>query len=404
MNQPVTELSSTWPTRLAVVQTLRQARFDRRELSGSLGDLGTFLPLIVGMSAHNGLEFGPALFFAGLFSVITGLLFPIPMPVQPMKAIAAIALVQGLSVPEILAAGMAVGGVVLLAGVLGLVDWLDRAVPRSVVRGIQLTVGLGLMLKGIGLVLGTGQWLGPDSYLTAGIAAVAVLILFSSRTIPVALLLVAAGFTLALWLHPEIVTELGVTVNLPRWSLPSWADFVEAFPKAALPQIPLTLLNSVIAVCALSADLFPGRAASPRKVAVSVGLMNLVGCCFGSMPLCHGAGGLAGHYFFGARTNGSILFLGAVKMLLALLLGGSLMAMCVAFPASILGILMAFAGMQLALVCRDQTRTGEAFVMLATAACGLALNNVAWAFLLGLALAWGLRLRLFPLDPSEKSA
>src|SRR5690606_38237622 len=109
------------------------------------------------------------------------------------------------------------------------------------------------------------------------------------------------------------------------------------------PQIPLTTLNSVIAVCALSADLFPARAATPRKVAISVGLMNLSACPFGGMPMCHGAGGLAGQYRFGARTNGSILFLGTVKMLLAVLLGGTLMALCQAFPASVLGVLLGFA-------------------------------------------------------------
>ena len=109
-----------------------------------------------------------------------------------------------------------------------------------------------------------------------------------------------------------------------------------------LPQIPLTTLNSVIAVCALAADLFPDRKAEPRKVAVSVGLMNLVACWFGGMPMCHGAGGLAGQYRFGARTNGSILFLGGIKMALAVLFGSSLMTLCVASPASVLGVLLAF--------------------------------------------------------------
>jgi MFS superfamily sulfate permease-like transporter len=108
------------------------------------------------------------------------------------------------------------------------------------------------------------------------------------------------------------ISGLGVGLSLPRWSPLSWTDLVSAFPKAALPQIPLTILNSVIAVCALSTDLFPGRAATPRRVAVSVGLMNLIAAPFGGMPMCHGAGGLAGQYRFGARTNGAILFLGSI--------------------------------------------------------------------------------------------
>src|SRR5207302_10912367 len=161
--------------------------------------------------------------------------------------------------------------------------------------------------------------------------------------------------------------------------------FSKAFLEAAVPQIPLTTLNSVVAVCALSADLFRDRPASPRRVAVSVGIMNLFGAWFGAMPMCHGAGGLAGQYRFGARSNGSILFLGIVKLLLAVFLGASLMAVCRAFPASVLGAMLAFAGMELALVRRDQTRKTDAFTMLATAAAALGLNNIALGFVLGLA-------------------
>ena len=181
--------------------------------------------------------------------------------------------------------------------------------------------------------------------------------------------------------------QLGIGLTFPSWAPPHWADFVTAFPKAALPQIPLTTLNSVIAVCALSADLFPDRKISPRRVAVSVGVMNLVAAWFGGMPMCHGAGGLAGQYRFGARTNGSILFLGVVKMVIAVLFGASLMALCGAFPASILGVMLGFSGLELALSCRDQTRRADAYVMLLTAGACLALNNIALGFVLGLVMA-----------------
>jgi MFS superfamily sulfate permease-like transporter len=127
-------------------------------------------------------------------------------------------------------------------------------------------------------------------------------------------------------------------------------------------------------------------------------MMNLVACWFGGMPMCHGAGGLAGQYRFGARTNGSILFLGAVKMLLAIFLGSSLMALCGAFPDSLLGVLLAFAGMELALVCRDQTSRTDAFTMLLTTAACMGLNNIALGFLLGLVMAWCLRLGVFRIE------
>ena len=379
---------------------LRHARLNLHEIAGSLGDLGTFLPLLVGMAAQNGLDFAAALFFAGLFNIVTGLTFSIPMAVQPMKAIAAVALTEGLTVPEILAAGATVSLIILVLGVTGLIDWLNRVVPKNVVRGLQLALGLSLLMKGMQMVAGTNVWFAPDSYLTGLLAAAVVLLLFFSRKIPAALVLFCVGLLLAVWTHPEVIGSLGFGLSFPSWTPPAWNDFVTAFPKAALPQIPLTTLNSVIAVCALSADLFPGRRAEPRKVAISVGLMNLVACWFGGMPMCHGAGGLAGQYRFGARTNGSILFLGVVKILLAVFLGASLISLCRAFPASVLGVLLAFAGMELALVCRDQTGRTDSFAMLLTAAACMGLNNIALGFLLGLAMAWCLRLGVFRVEES----
>src|SRR5512142_3303513 len=160
------------------LQSLRQARFDRHEIAGSLGDMGTFLPLLVGMAAQNGLDFGASLFFAGLFNVVTGVIFTVPMAVQPMKAIATVAMTSGMPVTEILAAGVTVSVVILLLGLTGLIDFLNRAIPKSVVRGLQLALGLALLMKGLQMVTGTGTWLAPDSYITAAIAALVVLALF----------------------------------------------------------------------------------------------------------------------------------------------------------------------------------------------------------------------------------
>jgi len=380
------------------MHTLAQARLDRHEIGGSLGDLGTFLPLLVGMAAQNGLDFAAALFFAGVFNVVTGLTFAIPMAVQPMKAIAAVALTEGLTPGQIVAAGAMVSAVILVLGLTGLIEWLNRVVPKSVVRGLQLALGLSLLMKALQMVAGTKQWTGPDSYLTGLAGALVVILLFFSRRVPAALVLFGAGLVLAVWKHPEVLGTLGLSLSLPHWTPPGWADFRSSFARAALPQIPLTTLNSVIAVCALSVDLFPERPATPRRVAVSVGLMNLVGVWFGAMPMCHGAGGLAGQHRFGARTNGSILFLGAVKIVVAVALGASLMALCQAFPASVLGVMLAFSGLELSLVARDQTRRIDALPMMLTAGACLGLNNIALGFALGLGLTWMLRAARFPAE------
>jgi MFS superfamily sulfate permease-like transporter len=373
-----------WPAGLA------SARLDRHEVAGAFGDLGTFLPLLVAMSVENRLDFAAGLFFAGLFNVVTGCVFAIPMAVQPMKAIAAIAITRGLTVPEIVVAGALVSAVILVLGLTGLIEAVDRLVPRSTVRGIQLAVGLSLLIKGVTLAITAKEWLALDGRLTAATAALVVLVLARSRTVPAALILVAAGIAMVAVARPAEWGAVSWTLWFPHPSLLHWSIDAGVL-RAALPQVPLTTLNSVVAVCALSRDLFPQRPAGTRTVSVSVGLMNLLGAPFGAMPMCHGAGGLAGQYRFGARTSGSILFLGALKIALAVFLGGSMMGICRSFPSSILGVMLAFSGAELALVARDQTRRDDALVVVSTAGVALALNDVATGFVAGLVVALVLR-------------
>jgi MFS superfamily sulfate permease-like transporter len=362
-------------------------RLDRHEISGSLGDLGTFIPLLVGMSITNGLDFTSALFFAGLFNLITGFVFSIPMAVQPMKAIAAVAISEHLPLGQILAAGIWTSLIILILGLTGLITVVDRIIPKPVVRGLQLGLGLQLLIKGVQLVRDTNSLWGLDC-ISIGLLGFALVLAFaSSRKVPSALILFVAGLGLAIAANPGVVSALRPGFNLPHWVPLTWADFRGSFFRAALPQIPLTTLNSVIAVCALSVDLFPGRPARPKSVAISVGLMNLMSGWFGAMPMCHGAGGLAGQYRFGARSNASILFLGSVKILLAVFFGGSLLALLHFYPNSILGVLLSISGLELALVATDQTERVAATIMLGTAAGVLALSSTATGFAIGWVLA-----------------
>jgi MFS superfamily sulfate permease-like transporter len=364
-----------------------RARFDRHEFSGSLGDLGTFLPLLVGMVVTNGLDLVAGLFFAGFFNVVTGLVFEIPMAVQPMKAIAAVAIAEKLTAPQIVAAGMATSLVLLLLGLTRLIDTFNRIIPVPVVRGLQLGLGLRLAQQGIQLIAGTGTWWGYDSMIIGVVGLGMVVLLAESSRWPTALIVFGAGLVLAGAEHPQALHALTLGVSLPHFMSPSAADFRVGFWRAALPQIPLTTLNSVIAVCALSVQLFPDRPAPPRRVAVSVAVMNLIGGWFGAMPMCHGAGGLAGQYRFGARTNGSILILGVAKMALAVVFGGSLLTLLGVYPKAILGVLLAVSGIELGLVCRDQTSREDVTIMLGTAAATLALSDTATGFACGWLLA-----------------
>jgi MFS superfamily sulfate permease-like transporter len=373
-------------------------RFDRCEAAGGLGDLGTFIPLLAGMVNRCGLQLGPALFFAGLANIVTGLVFGIPMPVQPMKAIATVAIAERMSESQILAAGILTGAVILILAVSGLVDRAGRVIPRSVIRGLQLALGLQLIQLGCQTVADTHAWIGWDS-IGLGIAcAVLVLLLYFSSRVPGALLVFCMGLIALVLARPSLLSGLRLGMT---WHLPSLTDvhaWSTGFWRGTIPQIPLTLLNSVIAICALSVDLFPDRPARPRRVAVSVALMNLVCCPFGAMPMCHGSGGLAGQYRFGARTGGSVVMLGIAKILLAVLFGGSLLAWLQGYPQSVLGVLLLFSGLELALVCRDQTGRTDFFVMVLTAGACMALGTAA-GFLAGWAMAAALIWGVFRIEP-----
>jgi MFS superfamily sulfate permease-like transporter len=360
-------------------------RFDLAELSGGMGDLGIFIPLAVSLIAVCEMDAGSLFVFAGLFNLLTGLAFRIPLPVQPMKAIAAVAVAEALSPPEIAAAGFASGAVVLFLALTGIVDLVERLIPRPVVRGIQLGVGIKLATKGLGMIAPLDWW-GADSLLVALGGSALVLATTRAPRFPSALVLLTGGLALAALDRPEAFTSTTLGWSGPGWLWPSAVEWRVGILEGTLPQIPLTLLNSVVAVCALSHDLFPGRGANPRRVAISVGLMNLSACLLGGMPSCHGSGGLAAQYRFGARTGGSMVALGLAKIAVGVFLGSAAVAALAAFPASLLGVLLAFAGIELALPARDCRGSDHFLVAVATAA-GILAFNVAIGFAVGLAVA-----------------
>ncbi len=360
--------------------------FSLAEFGGALGDLGVFIPYLAGMVNRCGLQLGPALFCAGLMNVVTGLAFGIPMPVQPMKVIAAVAIGEGLNESQILAAGFITGVTMLALALTGLIAWLNRAIPKSVVRGLQLGLGLKLLIHGVGMIAGTTTLIGWDSIGLGVLCALIVLVLYNSRRIPAALVIFGLGLVALLASQRSLLSQTHVGMSWRMPDLSSLDDWRKGFLLGAIPQIPLTTLNSVIAVCVLSADLFPKRPAAPGRVAVSVALMNLLCCPVGGMPMCHGSGGLAAQYRFGARTGGSMVMIGVAKMALAILLGGSLLIWLQQYPQSVLGVLLVFSGLELAMVCRDQTARVSFFVMAATAGMCLAANT-AVGFVVGWAVA-----------------
>jgi MFS superfamily sulfate permease-like transporter len=126
--------------------------------------------------------------------------------------------------------------------------------------------------------------------------------------------------------------------------------------------------------------------------------MNLVGCWFGAMPCCHGAGGLAGQYKFGGRSGGCVALLGVAKLVLGLVLGTSLAHILKMFPVGILGVLLLFAGIELAMCCRDMNTKEDSFVMLICTAVSLVGSSAALGFLVGMIVYLILKLRNWTKD------
>jgi MFS superfamily sulfate permease-like transporter len=404
------------------------------ELSGAVGDLGTFIPIVLTLTLVSHLDLGTTLIFTALYNVATGLLFDIPMPVQPMKSIAAVAVSEStpLSVPQIAAAGLSTAAVLLLLGSTGLMSFLYRFLPLPVVRGVQLSQGLSFAFSAIKYIrydqdLATSKsgdprsWLGLDGLLVALVALLFLVITTgagdtlhehhdshereSSRrrrvsrrlqllsAIPSALIVFLIGLVLCILRDPSAFKGLEFGPSKLSLVRITWEDWKIGFLRAAIPQIPLSILNSVIAVCKLSGDLFPDREASAMKVSVSVGIMNFVGCWFGAMPVCHGAGGLAGQYRFGGRSGMSVIFLGIGKLVLGLVFGNSFARILGQYPIGILGVLLLFAGIELAMACRDMNTKEESFVMLLCAAISLTGSSAALGFGCGILLFFLLKLR-----------
>ncbi|HEY3242370.1 MAG TPA: solute carrier family 23 protein [Phycisphaerae bacterium] len=341
-------------------------RFDRNELAGAFGDIGTDLPLILAIILATGMDGASALIMFGLLQIMTGLMYRMPMPVQPLKAMATLVIASAqsphpITAEALLGAGLAIGVVMFLLSATGLIEWLARAIPKTVVRGIQL--GLGLMLADIAL----RQFVpadGTSGYILAGLAFVIALTLLGNRRVPPALLIIALGiaYAVAFKIDPVSIAR-GVGLRLPQLHLPTWNDVLAGFVLLALPQIPLSLGNSILATRQVAEDLFPERPLTVRRIGLTYALMNLVNPFFGGIPTCHGSGGMAGHYAFGGRTGGSVIIYGSFYIVLGAFFSGSFAQVVEVFPKPILGIVLLFEALTLMLLVRDAAVARKPFMI-----------------------------------------
>jgi len=377
--------------------------FNRIEFSGSLGDLGTLLPIAIAMIVLNGLNATNVMVTVGLFYIIAGLYFRVPVPVQPMKVIGAYAIAVGLTPTQIISASLWMGLCVLLLGTTGLIHIIAKYTPKSTVRGVQLGVGVVLMIKGLEFMIKPDpnlvvQSIGPvNTGLILGIVGMVVtLLLLENRKIPAAVLVVFGGILLGLFIgKPPKLEELRIGFHMPQffpYGIPSWSDIIWVMPVLVLPQIPMTIGNAILSNTDVMHEYFGQRAhrASYRSIANSQGIADIISFIWGGIPMCHGAGGLAAMYRFGARSAGANLMIGGIFVLLGLIFGQSALFILNLLPLSILGVLLTFSGAQLALMIRDLTERKDLFVALVMLCIALT-TNLAAAFICGIIIAYFLK-------------
>jgi SulP family sulfate permease len=387
--------------------------FNRVEFAGALGDLGTLLPLAIGLILISGLSPAGLFLSVGLFYIFSGLYYGVTVPVQPMKVIGAYAIATGMNASQITASGFLMGLVLLIIGATGIIGLIGRYIPKPVVRGVQLSTGTLLMVGGVKLMLGTSKFQilhqATEPYLIIqsigwipigvfiGIAAgVLTLLLLENKKLPAAIIIVFGGLILGLAFGTrEGLDYLKIGINLPGllpYGWPTTTDFTFVLLALVLPQIPMTLGNAVIAYADLSEEYFgeQSKKVTYKATCISMALANFLSSVIGGMPLCHGAGGLAAHFRFGARTAGSNLMIGIIFTALAILLGRHCLAIIYLLPLSVLGVLLLFAGSQLALTVLDLKDRKELFACLIILGITLA-TNLAAGFIAGIAIAYLLK-------------
>jgi predicted benzoate:H+ symporter BenE len=348
--------------------------FSLRELAGSLGDFGTLFPLAIGYIAICGMNPAGLLIMMGLTNVATGLVYHLPMPLQPKKAIAATAIAQEWPPSLIYASGFGTGLIWLVLRTTGLIRKLARVTPKGVTRGIQLALGIMLAIQGFKLI---STW-----WLLGILSVIIVLILRENRYAPAAIVLMVLGVVLV-GVRGQLLEIVDIGITLPPFTVFTPQEVWRSLVLVGFAQIFLTFTNAIIATASLIGHYWPQKTVTEEKLALNTGFMNVVASFLGGMPMCHGAGGLAGQYYFGARTGGTNIIEGLIEINLGLWFSQSIANLFVAFPSAIIGAMMFLVGVELAKFVRDLRRS-ELLTMGVTTAVSLA-TNMAIGFAAGAA-------------------
>lgn len=366
------------------------------DAAGAVADLGVLVPLSAALILVNGLDPGAVFLGAGLLALGAGAAFGIPFPVQPLKALTAVAVARELSPDVIHAAGLELAAFLLLLSIGHVADAVARLFVKPVVRALQLGVGALLVATSIRLVADppavfAGTPASPWPIVLAATAFVTVAFAARRRRYGLALALFGAGLLVTLAAtRPDLAAP---ALSLPTLDLPPVAAFGTAFVLLVIPQLPLTFGNAVVAVDDLAHEYFGPRArrVTPSRVCLSAGMGNAVAAVLGGMPMCHGAGGLTAHVRLGARTAGMNLLLGSAFLALGLLFAAQVPVILGLIPVWVLAAFLAYAGLRHAWLVAD-LRGAPLAIAVGAGLLGAWTGNLAVTTALALALEQGRRL------------
>lgn len=315
-------------------------KLNKGDFIGAFGDLGVFVPLFIGLVAINGLSPSSVLLLVGLTYILCGTYYKIPIPVQPMKAFAAIAIASNLSIPCISAGGILIGIILLLLGLSGLINRISSLFTRPVIKGIQCGIGL---------------------------------------------LLIRASFTLLNY-EPHLFIAKEAS-----WAIPTINDFIQAFFLLVIPQLPLTLGNAIVATkdCAEIYFKDGAKRVSVKSLSLSLGIANIIAGIVGGMPICHGSGGLTAHYSFGARTGVSSIFIGSLFIGLSIIFKS--VHLFNNIPYFVLGIMLLYVGFKHCALILELQEKREVLLALGIGIVALVSSNIAIAYTGGMAISYILK-------------
>ena len=349
-----------------------------RELAGACGDLGTFLPLTIGAIMLGGLPAGNVLAGFGVAYLITAGFYRVPIPVQPMKVAGAVLVTTSPTLEAVIGGGLVLAVVFLVLGTGDLITRLARIVPPAVIAALQAGLGISLAWKAIGMLTSTPI----AGFALAGLAG--ALLLWRPHW-PIALIVLGASVAILPWIGaaaPEGVPA--AAAGAMQFRLPGLDALIAGIVLIALPQFPLTLTNAIMVTERVGREFYPGaHRVQMRRLSVSTGLMNLVTAPFGALPMCHGAGGVAAHFRFGARTWYAPAGLGIALLGLGLFAATDTTRLLAQIPDAALGTLLLIPAIDLVRIVRPAryAPTDRAFIVLLAA---VAIASPALAFVIGM--------------------